>query len=72
MTDAVMPVMDGRRLADRIQATRPSTKCLFTSGYPTDFVGEHTLVDPTVVRYLQKPFSLEDLARQVRAALDQG
>ncbi len=69
MTDVVMPGMNGRELADKIRLRRPDTKCLFMSGYTANVIAHRGVVDDNVA-FLQKPFSLETLARHVRAALD--
>ncbi len=38
ITDLVMPGMNGRRLAERLEQIRPGTPVLFTSGYAGDDV----------------------------------
>jgi PAS domain S-box-containing protein len=69
VTDVVMPEMNGRDLADRLRSLYPHLKCLFLSGY---FAGTNTLADglDESTHFLQKPFSLNDLAVKVRAALE--
>ena len=68
MTDVVMPEMDGQVLAGRIRETRPDLKCLFMSGYTADIIAERGVVEKGV-HFIQKPFSLNELARKVREAL---
>src|SRR5947209_5121164 len=68
ISDVVMPRMNGREFADRLLEMRPSTKVLFVSGYADDVVllaGISTLGTP----YLQKPFSLKQLAYKVQELL---
>jgi PAS domain S-box-containing protein len=69
VTDVVMPEMNGRDLADRLRSLYPHLKCLFLSGY---FAGTNTLAAglDDATHFLQKPFSLNDLAVKVRAALE--
>jgi PAS domain S-box-containing protein len=69
ITDAVMPRMGGRELADEIARIRPGLPVLFMSGYTNDEIIRRGLVSPGVP-FLQKPFSPEDLATKVREVLD--
>jgi len=69
LTDVVMPEMNGRDLADRIKTLFPGLKCLFMSGYTADVIAHHGVLDEGVI-FLQKPFSLGDLARRIRETLD--
>jgi two-component system cell cycle sensor histidine kinase/response regulator CckA len=70
MTDVVMPKMTGRELADRLVATRPGLKVLFTSGYPSDTVLRHGIAEARTA-FIEKPYLPEDLAHKVREILDQ-
>ncbi|GFE62901.1 PAS domain-containing sensor histidine kinase [Geobacter sp. AOG2] len=69
MTDVVMPEMNGRDLAQSLQTLHPHLRCLFTSGYTADVIAPHGVLDPGV-HFIQKPFTLSDLAVKVREALD--
>jgi PAS domain S-box-containing protein len=69
ITDVVMPEMNGRELADRILALRPTVKHLFMSGYTADVIGHRGVLDEAV-NFIQKPFSLHDMAVKIRAVLD--
>jgi CheY-like chemotaxis protein len=69
MTDVVMPRMNGQELADRLRETRPDLKCLFMSGYTSDIIAGRGRLDKGV-HFIQKPFSLGDLAVKVRKAID--
>ena len=71
MTDVVMPEMNGRDLARRLLSLRPRLKCLFMSGYTADVIAHHGVLDEGV-HFIQKPFSVEDLAAKVRDALQAG
>lgn len=69
ITDVVMPDMNGKELSERIIASRPGIRCLFTSGYTANVIARHGVLKEGVL-FIQKPFSLRDLADKVRSALD--
>jgi signal transduction histidine kinase/ActR/RegA family two-component response regulator len=71
IADVVMPQMGGPALASRLLPLRPGMKVIFVSGHAEEAIGDpHLLAAGTA--FLQKPFSLEALLRQVRATLDAG
>lgn len=70
ITDVVMPHMSGGELATQLEQLRPEIKVLFVSGYPGQTVMDHRVVDADS-NFLQKPFTLKQLAKQVRTVLDQ-
>jgi signal transduction histidine kinase/DNA-binding response OmpR family regulator len=69
LSDVVMPEMNGRDLAELIQALHPGLKCLFMSGYTANIVTSQGVLD-SGIHFIQKPFSRNDLAAKVRAVLD--
>ena len=69
MTDVVMPEMNGRELATNLQALYPGLQLLFMSGYTANVIDHHGVLDPDV-HFIQKPFSMRDLAATIRKALD--
>ena len=70
VTDLVMPNIGGRELAQRLTPLRPRMKVLFMSGYSEhSALNIETTNQPATV--LQKPFSLDALARNVRRVLDE-
>ena len=69
LTDAVMPRMGGRELADHLARLRPGLPVLFMSGYTNDEIIRRGLLTPGAP-FLQKPFSPEALATKVREVLD--
>ena len=70
MTDVVMPEMNGRDLAKRMISFYPNIRRLFMSGYTANVIAHHGVLDEGV-HFIQKPFSIRDLAAKVRQALDQ-
>jgi PAS domain S-box-containing protein len=69
LTDVVMPEMNGRELAERVAGLHPEMKVLFMSGYTDDAIVQHGILEKNV-RYIQKPFTVENLARKVREVLE--
>jgi CheY-like chemotaxis protein len=69
ITDVVMPHMNGKELADRLQCDQPLLPVLYMSGYPDrDIFGEGGLPPDSI--FLPKPFSIEDLVQKVQSVLD--
>ncbi len=68
VTDVVMPEMNGRELAGRLKEIRPGMRVLFISGYTADVIAHHGVLDEGV-QFIQKPFSLKDLALKARETL---
>nr|HRK64441.1 ATP-binding protein [Terricaulis sp.] len=69
-TDVVMPEMSGRVLADEARKRNPDLKVLYTTGYTQNAIVHNGVVDADA-RLILKPYSLSDLARKVRAVLDE-
>jgi PAS domain S-box-containing protein len=69
VTDVVLPQMNGRDLADRLRRSRPEMRVLFMSGYTADVIVHQGILEEGV-EFVQKPFSIEQLALSVRRALE--
>ena len=67
MTDILMPSMGGIELAERLSTVRPDMKVLYTSGYNDD-ADSLTMVAGS--RYIQKPFTIDQLGRTLCELLD--
>ena len=71
ITDVVMPGMGGRELAKRLLQIRPNLAVLYLSGYTEDTILHQGALGPGTA-FLQKPFTLQNLARKVREVLRVG
>ena len=65
ITDVVMPGLSGHELAQQLLAVRPDLKVLYLSGYAQDAFPP----SESHKAFLQKPFTLQSLARKVREVL---
>jgi PAS domain S-box-containing protein len=69
MTDVVLPGLNGREVARRLEAVRRGIRVLYLSGYTDDAIVHHGVLEQGVA-FLQKPFSPAVLGRKVREVLD--
>ena len=68
ITDVVMPGMSGRELGQRLVQIQPQLKVLYISGYTDNSIVNHGVLDPQIP-FLQKPFSILELAAKIREVL---
>jgi CheY-like chemotaxis protein len=68
VVDVVMPGTSGEALVNRVATVRPDIRTLYISGYTDELVRQHGII-PAGRSFLQKPFTVEGLARKVREAL---
>ena len=68
LTDVIMPKMSGRELADHFQRRFPDVRILYMSGYATDTIVHHGMLDPGI-DLLQKPYTPLALIRRVQEVL---
>lgn len=68
ITDVIMPEMNGRDLAQKLLPLYPDIKHLFMSGYTSNVIAHHGILEEGVI-FIQKPFTLKDLAIKVRQTL---
>jgi CheY-like chemotaxis protein len=64
VTDVVMPEMNGRELAERVNELNPQLPVLFISGYTQDAIVTHGILQQEI-RFLAKPFSVSTLAAKI-------
>jgi CheY-like chemotaxis protein len=70
LTDMVMPGMNGKELAERMQKMFPGMKVILMSGYAEDgLIQWGTIIQG--MEFLKKPFRVETLIQTVRKVLDE-
>ncbi len=69
ISDVVMPGMSGRDLVKKLSSHCPSSKHLYMSGYTSDIIAHHGILDKGI-NFIQKPFSMQTLSAKVREVLD--
>ena len=68
ITDVIMPEMNGRELSSQLSRSHHGLKTLYMSGYTADVIARHGVLDEGV-QFIQKPFSMQDLAVKVRETI---
>jgi PAS domain S-box-containing protein len=71
ITDVVMPQVGGPEVVRRLLGLRPDICVLFMTGYNDDHALRQRVISDGAL-LLQKPFSMDELARVVRKCLDRG
>ena len=56
-------------VAQRLARIRPGMKTLFMSGYTANVIAHRSVLDQGM-RFIQKPFSINELAERVKEALE--
>jgi PAS domain S-box-containing protein len=69
VTDVVMPEMNGRDLAKNILTLYPRLRVLFMSGYTTNVIAHHGVIDEGV-NFIEKPFTKGVFTHKVREVLN--
>ncbi|MBI3650056.1 MAG: response regulator [Acidobacteria bacterium] len=70
LTDVIMPQMNGRELVAALGIERPTMKIIYMSGYTDNTNIAQDLLKENV-KFIQKPFQPENLARLVRQSLNE-
>jgi CheY-like chemotaxis protein len=68
LTDVVMPGANGKQLVDDVRGVRPDVTVLFMTGYSRNAIVHNGVLDPGV-RLITKPFTVDELSRELRAAI---
>lgn len=70
ITDLIMPDMNGRELAEKIEKILPECPILYNSGYTDNHIVHNGSLNKGV-NFLHKPFSTRELLEKVRKILDE-
>jgi len=68
VTDVVMPEMSGKELSEALQQLCPNMRTLFMSGYTANVITHRGVLDKGV-HFIQKPFSISELAEKLEGLL---
>ncbi len=69
-TDAVMPIMGGKELSEKIKAIYPHLPVLFASGYNDNGIHQD-IIDLAGNRFINKPYNIQDIMARIRRLLDE-
>lgn len=69
LLDVVMPRMDGKEVCDKIRKIDPAVKAIFMSGYTSDIIHKHGVLDESL-QFIPKPLNPRQLLLKVRNVLD--
>ncbi|SFM86103.1 hybrid sensor histidine kinase/response regulator [Thermodesulforhabdus norvegica] len=67
LTDLIMPRMNGKELAYYLKSIQPNLKVIYMSGYTDNSVSNYGMAEFDE-GFLQKPFTVEELALKIREA----
>jgi len=68
LTDVILPKMNGKEIFERLSFERKDMKVLYMSGYTSDVIVHHGVLDEGV-HFIQKPITLGVLSRKLREVL---
>ena len=69
ITDVILPEVNGRELAEQLQAIYTDLKTIYMSGYAADAIDQRGILGADI-NFIQKPFSGQSLIMKVKAALN--
>jgi PAS domain S-box-containing protein len=69
ITDVVMPEMGGKELAETVKKIIPNVKIIFTSGYTDNHIVRSGRLTRGI-NFIQKPFSIRDIAKKIRVVME--
>ncbi|MGD8453205.1 MAG: PAS domain S-box protein [Phycisphaerae bacterium] len=70
ITDVIMPGLDGPSLAEAVTALRRDIRTLFVSGYTSNVIARHGVLE-SAVAFLEKPYSRRQLLQRIHEIMSQ-
>jgi two-component system cell cycle sensor histidine kinase/response regulator CckA len=64
ISDIIMPLMNGRDLANRISSIKPFIKVLFMSAYSAEILADFKMC-PDAADFIKKPFKMSELLGRI-------
>jgi len=71
ITDVMIPEMNGQQLSRKLTETCPGMKTLYMSGFDAQIITRQGVLEEGM-HFIQKPFSLREIAEQVNKLLENG
>jgi len=68
ITDVIMPEMNGHELVQKVNFIRPGIKSIYMSGYSSDILAPKGVLEEGI-NFIQKPFTLKELARKIEEVM---
>lgn len=68
LSDVIRPDLNGKELYQTLLTIQPDLCVLYMSGYTRDVISHHGVLDEGI-DFIQKPLTVESLARKVKAVL---
>jgi len=70
LTDVIMTGMNGKELFAKAAEKRQGLKVIYMSGYAENVIAHHVVLEEGMA-FIQKPFTVQDLAVKIREVLNQ-
>jgi DNA-binding response OmpR family regulator len=68
ISDVVLPGINGRVTAQRVQRLHPAMKILYTSGYTAAVIDSKEFLEQSI-NFIAKPFTAQEISAKVREIL---
>jgi len=68
LSDVILPGMTGKQLHARIQGILSEIRVVYMSGYTANVIAHQGVLEQNII-FLQKPFSIQDLAEKIGEAI---
>ena len=69
LTDVVLPIINGRELAQILQQERPGMQIILMSGYPANIIAPIDIIESNI-HFIEKPLTRTTLTNLIQTTLD--